>query len=111
MPCVLVLVLFSLCTGCLSTAVGDTWYSNNSINVNVSHSGEPTDVFVQVTVYRITNMTQEQYDLVSVPVFLLNGGNTITVPVELASGNYKLYVYILKGGDRKTAVIRDIVVE
>ena len=107
---VMLLALFSLFAGCLSTAVGDTWYSDNSVMVNISHAGDPADVSVQVTVYRVANLTQEKYTLVSTPVTLVNGENTVTVPIRLEPGSYKLYVYVLSDGDRKTAVIRDIVV-
>jgi hypothetical protein len=107
---VLVLALFTLCAGCLSTVVGDTWYGNNSVTVNIRHTGDPSDVSVQVTVYRIENLTQEKYTIVGAPATLVNGENTVAVPVRLEPGNYKLYVYVLSNGDRKTAVIRDIVV-
>jgi hypothetical protein len=107
---ILVVSLFSLCAGCLSTGVGDTWYSNNSVMVNISHTGDPSDVSVQVTVYRITNLTQEKDTIVSTPVTMVNGENTVAIPLRLEPGSYKLYVYVLGNGDRKAAVIRDIVV-
>jgi hypothetical protein len=110
LTCVMLLALFSLFAGCLSTGIGDTWYSNNSVLVNVSHKGETADVSVQVTVYRIANLTQEKYIIASAPVTLVNGENTVAVPIRLEPGSYKLYVYVLGDGDRKTAVIRDIVV-
>ncbi len=106
----LVLVLFSLCAECLSTGVGDARYGNNSIMVNISHTGDPADVNVQVTVYRVANLKQEMYTIVDAPARLVNGENTVTVPVRLGPGSYKLYVYVLSNGDRKTAVIRDIIV-
>jgi len=110
LTCMLVLVLFPLCAGCLSTGVGDAWYGNNSIKVNISHTGEPADVNVQVTVYQIANLKQEMYTIVDTPTRLANGENTVVVPVQLSPGSYKLYVYVLGNGDRKTAVIRDITV-
>ena len=105
-----VLITLSLCAGCLSTAVGDTWYENQSVWMKISHTGEPADVHVQVTVYRLSNLTQEKYTVFDAPVSLVPGENSVTVPGELMPGSYKLYVYVLKDGDRKTAVIRDIVV-
>lgn len=107
---VLVLVMISFCTGCISTGVGNTWYSNNSVMVNISHTGDPVDVGVQVTVYRIANLTQEKYTIVNTPAMLVNGQNIVAVPVRLEPGSYKLYIYVLSNNDRKTAVIRDIVV-
>ncbi|MDD1686887.1 hypothetical protein [Methanoregula sp.] len=104
------LMVLILCAGCVSTGIGDTWYDNRSVLVNISNTGNPADVHVQVTIYRITGLTQEPYGVVSAPASLLTGENTVAVPVGLSPGNYKLYVYILKDGDRKTAVIRDITV-
>jgi hypothetical protein len=104
------LLLLSLCAGCLSTGIGDTWYENQSVRMKISHSGDPADVTVQVTAYRISNLTQEKYAVISAPVTLTRGENTAVVPGELPPGTYKLYVYILSDGDRKAAVIRDILV-
>jgi len=109
-PIMIVMILLALCAGCMSTTVGDAGYDNNSVMVHVTHSGEPADVTMQVTIYRIANLTQEKFTVASVPVTLRNGENTVVAPVRLGPGNYKLYVYILGDGDRKTAVIRDIVV-
>lgn len=106
---VLVFVLgFSWTIGCLATTVGDTRYENGSLIVAISHAGEPAEVHVQVTVYRIANMTQEKYTIADAPVTISRGENTAVVPINLAPGKYKLYVYVLGDGDRKTAVIRDI---
>ncbi|MDD1694645.1 MAG: hypothetical protein LUQ71_07970 [Methanoregula sp.] len=110
MAAVLALFTISLCAGCLSTTVGDTRYDNHSVLVNISHSGDPADVHIQVTVYRVANLTQETYTIVGVPATLVPGENAVAVPVELGPGTYKLNVYVLSNGDRKTAVIRDIVV-
>jgi hypothetical protein len=103
-------VLFLCCAGCLSTSVGDTRYDNGSVIVQVGNTGEPADVSVQVTIYRIANLTQEKYTVVSAPATLTREENEIVIPARLEKGSYKLYVYVLGDGDRKTAVIRDIVV-
>lgn len=103
-------MMMTLSAGCVSTAIGDAGYDNRSVRMNISNTGEPVDVHVQVTIYRVANLTQEKYSVVSAPASLLTGDNTIAVPVDLSPGNYKLYIYILKDGDRKTAVIRDITV-
>jgi hypothetical protein len=105
-----VLVVLCLCTGCVSTGVGDTRYENRSVIMNISHTGEPADMHVQVTAYRISNLSQEMFGVFSAPVTLFPGENTIAVPGELPPGSYKFYIYVFCNGDRRTAVIRDIVV-
>lgn len=107
---VLLVISLSICSGCTSTTVGNTWYENQSVRTTISHTGEPADLAVQVTVYRIDSMSQEFYTVLSTPVSLSQGDTLVTIPGELPPGSYKLYVYVLGDNDRKTAVIRDITV-
>jgi len=107
---IMVIGISVLCAGCISTSVGNVGYSNQSIVIDITHTGEPTDAHVQVTVYRLANLTQEQLAVLGAPVSLVPGKNTLAVPARLDPGSYKLFVYIIKDGDRKTAVIRDITV-
>jgi hypothetical protein len=105
-----ILSLALACTGCLSMNVGDASYHNRSVMVQVSDTGEPSGVTVQVTAYRIQDLHQQMYTIAEAPAVIQHGDTIVTVPVELEPGSYKLYIYILSGGDRKTAVIRDITV-
>jgi len=107
---IVVLLATVLCAGCMSTSVGDVGYSGQSIVIDITHAGEPMDAYVQVTVYRLTNLTQEQQEILGAPITILPGKNTLYVPARLDTGSYKLFVYIIRDGDRKTAVIRDITV-
>jgi hypothetical protein len=43
-------------------------------------------------------------------VKLASGENSVRIPVTLRPGTYKLNIYLIQEGERKTAVIRDIVV-
>jgi len=106
----IILLIACLCAGCMSTSVGNVGYSNQSIDIDITHTGEPTEAHVQVTVYRLANLTQEQQSILGAPVSLVPGKNTLSVAARLDPGSYKLFVYIIKDGDRKTAVIRDITV-
>lgn len=96
--------------GCVSTSVGDVGYANQSVTAEITHAGEPMDAHVQVTIYRLANLTQEQQAILGAPVSLVPGKNSISLPVRLEPGSYKLFVYVIQDGDRKTAVIRDITV-
>lgn len=106
----LLVVVLSFCSGCTSTTVGNTRYENQSVQTTISHAGEPANLTVQVTVYRINTLSQELYTVISTPVPLSPGETLVTLPVDLPPGPYKLYVYVLGDNDRKTAVIRDITV-
>jgi hypothetical protein len=105
------LVLSLLCAGCTSATVGDASYHDHAVSVQITNTGEPaSNVTVQVTAYRIQNLHQEIYTIAEVPVTIPSGETRVYVPVELEPGRYKLYIYVLRDGDRKNAVIRDITV-
>ncbi|MCK9580781.1 MAG: hypothetical protein M0Q92_10085 [Methanoregula sp.] len=108
--CCAILVLFLLGAGCTSTVIGDVSYRNGTILVPVTCTNEPVDAFVQVTVYEIRNLHQQEMTFLQVPVMLQNGDNEVAVPLTLQPGSYKLYIYILTPDERQTATIRDIVV-
>lgn len=107
---VIFLVLFSFLCGCVSSSVGDISYTNRGLAATVNNPGQPVDAFVQVTVYQVDGLSQQEYTVVMTGVKLKSGDNTVMIPVTLKPGSYKLNIYLIQEGERKTAVIRDIVV-
>jgi hypothetical protein len=105
-----VLILFFFLCGCVSSSVGDVRYSDGGLTAIISNPGQPADAFVQVTVYQVNGLSQSEYTVVMNGVKLMNGENTVKIPVSLKPGTYKLNIYLIQEGERKTAVIRDIVV-
>jgi hypothetical protein len=103
-------VLFSVVCGCVSSSIGDVSYTNGGIAATISNPGQPTNAFVQVTIYQVTGLMQQEQSFVMHPVKLNNGDNNVFIPLTLKPGNYKLNIYLIQDGERKTAVIRDIVV-
>jgi hypothetical protein len=110
MTCLAVMVLFSFLCGCISSSVGDIRYTNGELEATINNPGQPADAFVQVTVYQVNGLSQQEYTVVMKGVKLNNGDNTVLIPVALGPGTYKLNIYLIQDGERKTAVIRDIVV-
>ncbi|MCX6683671.1 MAG: hypothetical protein NTZ37_02935 [Methanoregula sp.] len=104
--CVLLVVL----SGCISAQVGDARYHNDGISVNLNTGTSIQDAFIQVTIYQIKDLQQQEYLVVTSPVNLKPGENTVFFPARLEPGTYKLRIYLIYDGERKTAVIRDIVV-
>lgn len=104
------LILLLLAAGCVTTEIGPVAYNNGTCTVQVTNSGDTSDLFVQLTVYELRNLRQEEMTVIQVPVTLHPGSNTVAIPIDLPAGSYKMYVYILTGSDRKTAAIRDITV-
>jgi hypothetical protein len=104
--CVLLVVL----SGCTSPAVGDARYHNEGISVSLNSSSTMPDAFMQVTIYQVKDLQQQEFLVVTSPVNLKQGTNTVFFPARLEPGTYKLRIYLIHEGERKTAVIRDIVV-
>jgi len=104
------LVLFLLVAGSSPPPLGEVSYANGTLLVPVTTSTESAEAFVQVTVYEIADLRQQEMTFRQVPVTLRQGENRISVPLGLPPGTYKLYVYVLTPDDRQTATIRDIVV-
>jgi len=103
-------VLLVLSSGCVSTEVGDAKYQNNGILVNVNSTSAMPDTFIQVTIYEAKGLQQQESLYVTSAVNLTKGENTVFFPAPLQPGTYKLRIYLIQNGERKTAVIRDIVV-
>jgi hypothetical protein len=103
-------VLFSLVCGCVSSSIGDVRYANGGLAATISNPGQPTSAFVQVTIYQVTGLSQQEQSFAMHPVKLNSGDNTVFIPLTLKPGTYKLNIYLIQDGERKTAVIRDIVV-
>jgi len=104
------LVLLSSLSGCISMGIGEVSYTNDGILAKISNPGQPSDAFVQVTVYQVNGMTQQEQTVIMTPVKLNTGNNTVLIPGTLKPGTYKLYLYLIHNNERKTAVIRDLVV-
>jgi len=103
-------IVFMITAGCISMNIGDVSYISNGVSVAVTNTGEPAEAYLQVTVYDLQNFHQTEVAVFNSSVILLQGENKIVIPGKIAPGRYKLYVYLMQNGSRKTAVIRDIVV-
>jgi hypothetical protein len=96
--------------GCVSSSIGDVTYRNGGLAATINNPGEPTNAFVQVTIYQVTGLSQQEQSFAMHPVKLNSGDNNVFIPLTLKPGTYKLNIYLIQDGERKTAVIRDIVV-
>jgi hypothetical protein len=106
-----VIILFlasAITTGCMSTTVGDLQYTDNSLRVNIVQDKKPADIFLQLSIFRTAGLSQQEYNVTFDQVRLEPGNNSLVIPARLEPGTYKIYIYIIEEGKRKTAVIRDI---
>jgi hypothetical protein len=107
---VFVMLLLGITGGCVSMCIGDAVYTSGTIVVPVTNTREPGDAYVQITVYQLKNFEQQEFTVLNTPVTLRSGENRVIIPVNLEPGQYKLYIYLIRDGERQTAVIRDITV-
>ncbi len=75
-------VLFVLLSGCVSTEVGDARYQNNGIQVSVNSSSAMPDAFMQVTIYEVKGLQQQESLFVTSPVNLTPGENKVFFPAR-----------------------------
>lgn len=105
-----VVLLIILSSGCTSSEIGDVSYHDGGLSVRVTNTGDPFEGGIQVTIYEVKNLNQQELTVTGIPVSVRQGDNRFTIPVPLRPGTYKCYVYLTEHGVRKTAGIRDIVV-
>ena len=107
--CMLCIILI-LSAGCTSLAIGDVTPTDQGMKVHVTNGGDPINAGIQVRIFRIHDLMQQELTNTGVTVALDHGENVVNVPVRVEPGTYKLYVYVTMNGERKTASIKDIVV-
>jgi len=105
------LALLALISGCLSVSFGGVSHDGSTLRLQVSDTGGPEDAALQVSVYRFQDFRQVEVTRQILPVRLEQGTTTLTVPLPLEEGNYRLYLYIIINNARRASVIRDITVE
>lgn len=107
MGILLAILIFS---GCTAIGIGNAEYANNTITLPITNTGDPSEGYIQVTVYEITHNQQKETDVFYAPLALQQGENTAKIPGTLKPGQYKLYIYLIQNGERTASTIRDIVV-
>ena len=108
--CCVLCILLALCSGCTTLSVGNVSSSKDNLTIQVSNAGSSVDAGVQVRVYEIQGMLQEELIVTGVPATLKKGENTVSVPLHLDPGSYKLYIYVTINNERQTASIKDLVI-
>jgi hypothetical protein len=106
----LVLCMGVFLAGCTAVSIGESRYTGSGIEVHITNQGEPAETYLQVTVYEIRDLRQQEAATLNTTVRLGKGENVALVPGTLPPGSYKLYIYLIQNYDRKSAAIRDIVV-
>jgi len=96
------------CAGCLSLGIEDVSYTDSGINVKIYNEGNSTIRILKVTVYQLENFQQHEVLQRSELVSLKPGESSLFIPMPLEKGNYKLYLSLSTGEERRFVVIRDV---
>jgi hypothetical protein len=96
------------CAGCLSLEIGDVSYSDGGINISFNNEGNSTIRILKITVYQVDNFEQREVLQKSEMVTLKPGESSLFIPLPLEKGNYKLYLSLSTGEERRFVVIRDV---
>jgi len=108
--CCVLCLLLAFCSGCTSLSVGSVAASKDNLSINVRNTGSPVDAGVQVRIYQISGLEQKELTVTGVPATLIQGENTVSVPLHLEPGMYKAYIYVTVDNERQTASIKDLVI-
>ena len=101
-------ILVTLLSGCMTTGFGTISYTPGALHLNVSGAENRTDAVLQVTIYALQDLQQQEIYKHADYVSVVKGENSFTEPVTLAPGSYRVYLYLTYGNERKAAVIRDL---
>ena len=105
------LVLLLAAAGCTTLSVGNVSYGAGNLTVTITNNRDPVDTGIQVRIYKLNEFEQHELLTTGTTVTLTGTDNTVTIPLRLDPGRYKIYVYLTTNGQRETAVIRDITVK
>ena len=94
--------------GCLSLEIGDVSYSDGGINIQFNNEGNSTIRILKITVYKVDNFEQHEVLQKSEMISLKPGRSSLFIPLPLEKGNYKLYLSLSTGEERRFVVIRDV---
>jgi hypothetical protein len=104
----LVCALLIIAGGCTTVSVENSGYENGNLSVSISSSTDIPNAWLQVTIYETNDLHQQEVGFIQTPVSIRSGENTFLLPKALEPGSYKLHIYVMADGGRKTATIRDI---
>lgn len=102
------LCMLAWTAGCTGVGFGDVRYADGNLQVTVENSAGVINGTVQATVFEIRDFKQIEVATIAHAETLPVGTTTLTFPMDLSPGTYKIYLYFMKGNERTVSVIKDI---
>lgn len=108
--CILILSVVIGAAGCLGTgfSFGDVVYVDDALHIGIESSRNVTGAVMQVGVTGMAGFSQNEISTEAVYVDLRQGMNECTYPIDLAPGEYRVYLLLFVDGERVSSVIRDV---
>lgn len=94
--------------GCTGIGFGDVHYADGDLQVMIDNPSEAVNGTVQVTVFETRDFKQTEVATIARSETLPAGTTTLTFPMDLSPGDYKIYLYFMKGNERTVSMIKDI---
>ena len=104
----LLLVVIAVSAGCVTYSIGTVSYDGDAVHVCVDNKGEVRDAAMQITVFDLSGFKQVEVNKIVRSVHLDAGLNDVAFDVDLQPGPYRLFIYMMEGGERLGCVIEDI---
>jgi hypothetical protein len=89
-----------------NVGVGDISYENSGFQIPIDVR-EGADVLVQVMIYDVSGLHQEEMQLILERVSLSYGHTAIFIPAPLPEGSYKAHIALFQDGKRLAGRILD----
>jgi hypothetical protein len=102
------LCMLTWTSGCTGIGFGDVHYADGNLQVTVENPSGTVNGTVQVTVFAIRDFKQTEVAKIARSESLPTGMTTLTFPMDLSPGDYKIYTYFMKGNERTVSMIKDI---
>lgn len=94
--------------GCTGIGFGEVHYADGDLQVTVDNTAGTVNGTVQATVFEVRDFKQSGVATVARAETLPTGTTTLTFPMDLSPGDYKIYLYFMKGNERTVSMIKDI---
>ncbi len=107
---VLCLACLALAAGCAvgEAVFGPVEYDRGNLSVTVTTAGPVPHADLQVSVSALDGLIQREVFAEARYVDLVTGENRFTYAVELPDGEYRVYLHLYDGQQRRGAVIREL---
>lgn len=101
-----IVMLCLLSAGCMTTGIGDITYEESAFLIRINGAAMD-EILVQILIYEVSGLHQEEEHLIIKTIELIPGDNVIKISAPLPDGNYKAHITLFSDGKRVAGRILD----